>query len=126
MSNLPQPKTYKDLLFWKTAFETSKLVILLSRKLHRNTENQILLNQLIRSSASVGANIAEGYGRFGTKEFSRFLRISLGSANETEYWLLLLKESNQEFAVEINLIITRNTESIKMLAKSLQSLKLRK
>jgi four helix bundle protein len=48
-----------------------------------------LTSQLRRSAASIPANIAEGCGRRGDAEFSRFVRISLGSATELEYHLLL-------------------------------------
>jgi len=53
------------------------------------TEAYGLTAQLRRSAASISANIAEGCGRRGDAEFSRFVRISLGSATELEYHLLL-------------------------------------
>jgi four helix bundle protein len=53
------------------------------------TEAYGLTSQLRRSAASIPANIAEGCGRRGDLEFSRFVRISLGSATELEYHLLL-------------------------------------
>ena len=53
------------------------------------TETYGLTSQIRRSAASVPANIAEGCGRRGDAEFSRFVRISLGSATELEYHLLL-------------------------------------
>ena len=48
-----------------------------------------LASQLRRCSASIPANIAEGCGRSGDAELSRFLLISMGSASELEYHLLL-------------------------------------
>ncbi len=48
--------------------------------------------------------------------------VSLGSANETEYWLLLLKEAFPEKGIEIQPIIEKNRESIKMLVSSVNSL----
>jgi len=51
-----------------------------------------LTSQLRRSSASIAANLAEGCGRNGDTEFARFCSISLGSANELEYHLLLAKD----------------------------------
>jgi four helix bundle protein len=51
-----------------------------------------LVSQLRRSAASVSANIAEGCGRHSDRDFARFLDLSLGSASETEYHLLLAKD----------------------------------
>jgi len=48
-----------------------------------------LTSQIRRSAASIGANLAEGCGRRGDKEFRRFLLIALGSASELEYHLML-------------------------------------
>lgn len=43
--------------------------------------------QLVRAADSVGANIAEGYGRFTYKDRRHFLYIARGSLYETRYWL---------------------------------------
>lgn len=51
-----------------------------------------LTSQVRRSSASIGANIAEGCGRDGEPELARFLRIAMGSASELEYHLLLARD----------------------------------
>lgn len=48
-----------------------------------------ITSQMRRASASVAANIAEGYGRGRDGEFHRFLTIAAGSAVELEYFLLL-------------------------------------
>ncbi len=56
------------------------------------TEAYGLTSQIRRSAASIPANIAEGCGRNGDTEFARFVRISLGSAAELEYHLLLAKD----------------------------------
>ena len=48
-----------------------------------------LTSQIRRSGASIPANIAEGCGRDGDRELSRFLQIAMGSASEVEYHLLL-------------------------------------
>jgi four helix bundle protein len=56
------------------------------------TEAYGLTSQLRRSSASIAANIAEGCGRSGDTEFGRFIRISLGSATELEYHLILSRD----------------------------------
>jgi len=115
-------KTYKDLKFWITAKEVSLLVIKLSKKLPNERAVWIIADQLLRASFSVGANISEGFGKYQGKEYRRFLLISLGSANETEYWLELLKDSYPEFSQQIELILARNLESIKMLTSAVKSL----
>jgi len=51
-----------------------------------------ITSQLRRSAASIPANIAEGCGRTGEAELTRFLRIAAGSASESEYYLLLAKD----------------------------------
>jgi four helix bundle protein len=48
-----------------------------------------ITSQMRRASASVAANIAEGYGRGRDGEFHHFLTIAAGSAVELEYFLLL-------------------------------------
>jgi len=45
--------------------------------------------QLVRSADSVGANIAEGNGRYNYKDNQRFVKIARGSLHETQHWLRL-------------------------------------
>jgi four helix bundle protein len=51
-----------------------------------------LTSQARRSAYSAAANIAEGAAKRGTREFRRFLDISLGSLSELSYILLLARE----------------------------------
>jgi len=51
-----------------------------------------LTSQIRRAVASIPTNIAEGCGRNSEKKFNQFLNIALGSANETEYLLILSKD----------------------------------
>ena len=117
------PKNYKELKFWQTALETTILVIKLVRSLPKEKVFWIIGDQLIRAASSVGANIAEGYGRYKGKEFERFLQISLGSANEVEYWLIVLRRILPRLETKISEIIEINSQTIKMLASSLKTLR---
>lgn len=116
-------KNYKDLIFWQRAHEVSKLVIKLCGELPKNRVSDVLCSQIIRASVSVGANIAEGFGRYKSKEYGRFLQISLGSANETDYWLIVIKDTFPSFSEKIDNISEKNIETIKMLAVSLKTLR---
>jgi four helix bundle protein len=118
--------SYQKLEFWKSAYEVTIAIVRLTKKLPKDQATRVIIYQIIRSSASVGANIAEGFGRYKGKEYERFLQISLGSANETEYWLMILKDLHPKFTGEIQKIMNRNQETIKMLASSLKTLRRRK
>ncbi len=43
--------------------------------------------QLVKTADSIGANIAEGAGRYGTQDNKRFGYFARGSLNETKHWL---------------------------------------
>ena len=52
-----------------------------------------LFDQLIRSASSVGANIVEGKAGSSKKDWKNFYIIALKSANESKYWLCLIRET---------------------------------
>jgi len=49
-----------------------------------------IIDQLVRSGTSVGANIHEAQSSQSIKEMMRYYRIALKSANESNYWFILL------------------------------------
>jgi four helix bundle protein len=57
--------------------------------------------QIVRSADSIGANIAEGNGRYSYKDNQRFIRIARGSLNETRHWLRRAYNRNLLTKIEI-------------------------
>ena len=78
--------------------------------------------QLLRSVASIGANIAEGYGRIYKKSYRQFLAISRGSSFESDYWFEVLIEFPDFDKRLINEFINQNLEIIKMLTVMMKRL----
>lgn len=118
--------SYKKLKFWQKSREVNLKIVKLIKTLPSEKIVWIITDQIIRSSFSVGANIAEGFGRYKGKEYARFIQIALGSARETEYWLELLQDIYPKFSKQIDSILMVNTETIKMLVTTLNSLRKRK
>jgi four helix bundle protein len=97
-------RDFKELRVWQNAHQLAREVYRITQTFPR-TEEYGLVSQLRRSVTSIPANIAEGCGRNGDRDFSRFLTIAAGSATETEYHVLLahdLKYVQTEDYVELN------------------------
>jgi four helix bundle protein len=84
-------QNYKDLKVWQKTHEFTLNVYAVT-KLYPKEEVYSLTNQLRRAASSIPANIAEGCGKYTQSDFAKFLNIALGSANESEYFLLLSKD----------------------------------
>jgi four helix bundle protein len=84
-------QNYKDLMVWEKAHEFTLKVYEVTKTFPKD-EIYSLTNQLRRSASSIPANIAEGCGKNSQADFANFLNIGLGSANESEYYLLLSKD----------------------------------
>lgn len=96
--------------------EFSKEIIRLLRILPRNTVDQVLVSQLVRSGTSVGANYREANETDTKKDFKNRVRISKKEAKETIYWLKLVLEANPELSDKIRPLIQEATELMKILA----------
>ena len=63
-------------------------------KINGNSHAKALINQLLRSGTSIGANIHEGNYASSKADFINKFQIALKECYETEYWLEIFKESN--------------------------------
>src|SRR5438270_1777973 len=84
-------QNYKELKVWQKSHAFTLKVYEISKSFPKD-ELYSLTNQLRRAASSIPANIAEGCGKNTNNEFAHFLNISLGSSNESEYFLILSKD----------------------------------
>lgn len=69
-------------------------IIRLYQYLSTEKNEYVLSKQVLRSGTSIGANIREAVRGQSKRDFYSKLNISLKEASETEYWLLLLYETD--------------------------------
>jgi four helix bundle protein len=84
---------FRSLIVWQKAQELALEVARLVAALPKDAVSSVLGRQLMASAASIGANIAEGYGRYASGAYRNHLSIARGSACETDGWLDLLRRS---------------------------------
>lgn len=84
-------QNYKELRVWQKSHALVVKLYEISREFPQD-ELFGLTSQLRRSAVSVPANIAEGCGKFSTADLAKYLNIAMGSINEVEYYVILLKD----------------------------------
>lgn len=67
-------------------------IVKLIQELKTNNVDYPLRDQLLRSGTSIGANVREAKASSSKKELIRFYEIALRSANESDYWMEVIKE----------------------------------
>jgi len=82
-----------DSILRDKAKEFAKEIIFLCRELKLNRKETVLINQILRSATSIGANIHEAQYAQGKKDFISKLEIAQKECYETEYWLELMQKS---------------------------------
>lgn len=98
-------------------------ILSLTDKLPNKRSSWVIADQLIRSATSIGANLVESKASSSRLEFKKFHEISLKSANETRYWLALLKDAKLTSEENVDPLIREVTEFCKMIASGIIKLK---
>ncbi len=96
------------------SFEFAKEIVYLYKNLADKKEF-MLSRQLLKSGTSIGANILEAEHAQSKADFINKLSISLKEANETEYWLDLLYETNYLSDELIQNLKNKNIELLKLI-----------
>jgi four helix bundle protein len=116
-------KKFEEIKAWQKARKAAKRVyeITLDGKFSKDFG---LRDQIRRASVSVMANIAEGQGRYSSKEFANFLNIAHGSVAETQshlYIALDLEYVNQDHFTELYDLLDEVAKMTMSLMKHLRS-----
>ena len=101
-------------------------LIKLLKRFPKNKLCNVISDQLLRSATSVGANIHEAKFSSSKRDFIKFYTIALKSANESKYWLSILRDTSDVLTDEIIVLLMECNEIAKMLAASLLTAKNKK
>lgn len=91
--------------------------------LPKDTSSQVIAKQLLRSGTSIGANIVEAKGASSKRDFTNFFSHSLKSANESLYWLGLLRDAKKIKSARLEYLLNETKELANILGSSILTLK---
>ncbi|MGB4205434.1 MAG: four helix bundle protein [Bacteroidales bacterium] len=107
----------------KKSYAFALRVIKLYKHLTEEKKEFILAKQVLRSGTSIGALIKEAEHAQSKADFINKMNIALKEANETSYWLMLLKDSDYIDEISFNSIYADSLELVKLLASIVKTSK---
>ncbi|MDR1094096.1 MAG: four helix bundle protein [Clostridiales bacterium] len=105
----------KESIIQQKSFAFAIRIVNLYRYLAEEKKEHIISKQLMRSGTGIGANIAESLRGASKKDFSNKMNIALKEANESEYWLELLRATEYLDEAQYKSMIEDCAEINKML-----------
>lgn len=105
------------------SFDFALRIIKLAKYLQNSHKEYIISKQIMRSGTAIGALVREAQYAQSKADFLHKLTIALKEANETEYWLLLLFESNYIDKQMFDSISPDIKELLKLLISSTKTIK---
>ena len=84
---------------------------------------RVARDQLLRSGTSIGANYVEAIAGSSRKDFTKFLAHALKSANESKFWLALLRDTKKADSLAVEDLLKELVEIANILASSVRTLK---
>jgi len=91
--------------------------------LPKDNSTDVIEKQLLRSATSIGANIVEAKGASSKRDFTNFFSHSLKSANESLYWLGLLRDAKKINNPQLEYLLSETKELANILGSSILTLK---
>lgn len=117
-------ESYRDLRVWQRGVALTERIYAVTQPFP--SEEQFgLVAQLRRAAISIPSNIAEGWGRMSTGEFTRFLRIARGSLTEVETQVIVAHRLGFIDNETRNQVLDETTIESKMLRALIRSLERR-
>ncbi|MEI2759013.1 MAG: four helix bundle protein [Bacteroidia bacterium] len=98
-------------------------IVKLYKLLAENKKEYVLSKQLLRSGTAIGALTREGEHAQSKADFLNKMNIALKEANETLYWLILLKETEYLSQLEFQSIYIDAEELLKILVSIVKTTK---
>lgn len=105
------------------SYQFALRIIKLYKWLCEEKNEFVLSKQVLRSGTAIGALIREAEHAQSKPDFLNKMNISLKEANETGYWLMLLKDSEYISISDYNSIHTDCSELIRLLASIVKTTK---
>jgi four helix bundle protein len=107
----------------KKSYAFAVKIVKLYQHLSANKKEFVLSKQLLRSGTAICALVREAEHAQSHADFINKLNIALKEANETSYWLTLLKDTDYLGLEQYNVFIIDSQEIVKILAASIKTLK---
>ena len=107
----------------KRCYQFSRILLQFIGKTKYERIHYSIFDQLLRSGTSIGANVVEGGGGTSKKDVINFYHIALKSANETKYWLCLVRDSCECDKNELDGLLNEADELSKIIAASIIKMK---
>ena len=98
-------------------------IVNLCTGIKENRKNSVLVNQVLRSGTSIGANIHEANYAASKLDFINKLQIALKECYETDYWLGLFKDVNMISDEEYKDMFVKCSKIRKLLIASITTAK---
>jgi len=109
--------------FRKRVYNWILRLIKFTDTLPKDISSRIIASQLIDSGTGVGSNYIEAQAGSSKKDFTNFLHISLKCANESKFWLIILRDLQRGDQKELEWLLQEVTEIADILAASLLTVK---
>ena len=105
----------KGNLIMDKSFAFAIRIVRLYKLLCEHRKELVLSKQILRSGTAVGALIKESEHAQSKSDFINKLSIALKEANEAEYWILLLHETEYISGIEYRSIVKDCQEIVRLL-----------